>query len=299
MNTILCSCVLDGITVERVVRNEVLVMPDMHIHPEYEIYYMFNGERYYFIEDKTYRIRKGTLVLIDSMYIHKTSELGKDFHDRFLIELNLEPFSTFFQSITGMGLAEFFSRYSCVLELDEQTQEWIELRFNDIMEESERKLDNYNILIMLKITEILLLVSRLHSERLIPPNLSMSNKTKHQMINEIAAYITQGDVRVKTLDDICHRFFISKSYLCRIFKEVTSFTIQDYVNINCVKRAQKLLEDNDLTVAEISEKLGYNSATYFARVFKKYTETTPLKYRKKQHIIKQKVRNRLPDSQGE
>jgi YesN/AraC family two-component response regulator len=293
MNTILCECVLDGITLERVVRNEALVMPEMHIHPEFEIYYMFNGERYYFIENKTYRIRKGSLVLIDSMHIHKTSELGKNFHDRFLIELNHEPFSSFFQNITGMSLAEYFARYSCVLELDEQTQGWIERRFNDIMEEAEKKLDGYHILIMMKITEILLLVRRLHSDMLIPPNLSMSDKSKHQMINEIAAYITQGEIRVKSLDDICRRFFISKSYLCRIFKEVTGFTIQDYINIHCVKKAQQLLEQNDLSVAHISEILGYNSATYFARVFKKYTETTPLKYRKKQHIIKQKVRNRL------
>jgi len=292
MNTILCECVLDGITLERVVRNEELVMPDIHIHPEYEIYYMFNGERYYFIENKTYRIRKGSLVLINSMHIHKTSKLGKDFHDRFLIEINPEPFSTFFQNISGMSLADFFARYSCVLELDEQTQEWVERRFNDIMEEAEKKLDNYHLMIMMKITEILLLVRRFHSDRLIPPNLSMSDKAKHQMINEIAAYITQDEIRVKSLDDISRRFFISKSYLCRIFKEVTGFTIQDYVNIHCVKKAQQLLEQSNLSIAEISHKLGYSSLTYFTRVFKKYTETTPLKYRKKQHMIKQKVRNK-------
>lgn len=292
MNTKLCECVLDGITLERVVRNEEIVMPDMHIHPEFEIYYMFNGERYYFIENKTYHVRKGSLVLIDSMHIHKTSELGKDFHDRFLIELNIEPFSSFFQNISGMSLAEFFARYSCVLELDEQSQDWIERRFYDIMEESKKKFDDYPVLIMMKITEILLLVRRFHSNRLIPPNLSMSDKSKHQLINEIAAFITQGEIRVKSLDDICSRFFISKSYLCRIFKEVTGFTIQDYVNIHCIKKAQQLLEQNDLSVADISETLGYNSVTYFERVFKKYTETTPLKYRKKLRIIKQKVRNK-------
>jgi YesN/AraC family two-component response regulator len=226
------------------------------------------------------------------MHIHKTSELGKDFHDRFLIELNDEPFSSFFLNISGMSLAEFFDRYSCVLELDEQAQDWIERRFNDIMEESEKKLDNYPVFIMMKITEILLFVRRFHSDRLIPPNLSMSNKAKHQMINEIAAFVTQGEIRLKSLDDICNRFFISKSYLCRIFKEITGFTIQNYVNIHCVKKAQLLLEKNGLSIADISECLGYSSVTYFERVFKKYTETTPLKYREKLRIIKQKVRNK-------
>jgi AraC-like DNA-binding protein len=292
MNTKICECVLDGITLERVVRNEGIVMQDMHFHPEFEIYYMFNGERYYFIENKTYRVRKGSLVLIDSMHIHKTSVLGNDFHDRFLIELNSEPFCSFFQGVSGMSLAEFFTKYSCVLELDEQTQEWIERRFNDIMEEAEKKLENYSVFIMLKITEILLFVRRFYCDGHIPPNLSMSDKAKHQMINEIAAFITQGEVKVKSLDDITRRFFISKSYLCRIFKEVTGFTVQDYVNIHCVKKAQQLLEQNAMSIADISESLGYNSVTYFERVFKKYTETTPLKYRKKMLIIKQKVRNK-------
>jgi AraC-like DNA-binding protein len=291
MNTKICECVLDGITLERVVRNEELVMTDMHFHPEFEIYYMFNGERYYFIENKTYHIRKGCLVLIDSMHIHKTSVLGNDYHDRFLIELNAEPFSSFFQNISGISLAEFFARYSCVIELDEQARNWIERCFNDIMDESEKKLDNYPTFIMMKIAEILLFVRRFHTGRFIPPNLSMSDKAKHQMINEIAAFITQNDVRVKSLDDICNRFYISKSYLCRIFKEVTGFTVQDYVNIHCVKKAQQLLESNDLSIADISHILGYNSLTYFGRVFKKYTETTPLKYRKKLRIIKQKARN--------
>jgi AraC-like DNA-binding protein len=292
MNRTIFECVLDGITLERVVRSEGLVMQDMHFHPEFEIYYMFSGERYYFIENKTYRVRKGSLVLIDSMHIHKTSVLGKEFHDRFLIELNAEPFSSFFQNISGMSLAEFFARYSGVLELDEQTQDWIERRFNDIMEEAEKKLDNYPVFIMMKITEILLFVRRFHCDGLIPPNLSMSDKAKHRMINEIATFITQGEVKVKSLDDISRRFFISKSYLCRIFKEVTGFTVQDYVNIHCVKKAQQLLEQNGLSVADISKSLGYNSVTYFERVFKKYTETTPLKYRKKLRIIKQKVRNK-------
>ncbi len=292
MNKKIFECVLDGITIDRYVRSESLVMPDMHFHPEFEIYYMFNGERYYFIENKTYPVRKGSLVLIDSMQIHKTSVLGKDFHDRFLIELNNEPFSSFFQNISGMSVAEFFAEYSCVMELDEQTQHWIECRLNDIMDEAEKKLENYSMFIMLKIAEILLFVRRFHRDRLIPASLSMSKKSKHHVINEIAAYITKGDIKVKSLDEISRHFFISKSYLCRIFKEVTGFTVQDYINIHCVKKAQQLLEQNDLSIADISKNLGFTSVTYFERVFKKYTEATPFQYRKKHRIINQKIRKK-------
>ncbi len=292
MNNKLFECVLDGITMERIVRNEELVMPGMHFHPEYEIYYMFNGERYYFIENKTYHIRKGNLVLIDSMQIHKTSVLGQDFHDRFLIELNAEPFSTFFQNISGMSIAEFFVENACVMELDEQTLNQVESCFNEIIEEGKGKLENYSTFIMLKITEILLLAQRFHHNKIPPANISMSNKSKHHLINEVLAYINQGSMHAKTLDDISKHFYISKSYLCRTFKDVTGFTVQEYINISCVKIAQQLLEQNDLRISQIAHRLGFSSITYFERVFQKYTETTPLKYRKKQRIVKEKVRNK-------
>lgn len=64
MNKILIETSMDGISMDRIIRNTEFTMATGHFHDEYEIYYLMEGERYYFIENKTYHIHKGSLVLI-------------------------------------------------------------------------------------------------------------------------------------------------------------------------------------------------------------------------------------------
>ena len=74
---------------------------------------------------------------------------------------------------------------------------------------------------------------------------------------------------------------MSKSYLCRVFREVTNFTISEYVNLYRIAQSKILLLEENRTVAEVAAMLGYDSLTYFERVFKKNLSLTPLQYRKK------------------
>lgn len=51
------------------------IMVNSHYHEDnYEIFYLIDGERYYFLKDRTYHIKKGDLVLIDRNEIHKSSQ---------------------------------------------------------------------------------------------------------------------------------------------------------------------------------------------------------------------------------
>jgi len=53
----------------------------------------------------------------------------------------------------------------------------------------------------------------------------------------------------------------------------------EYINEYRIKQAMRLLEETDLPVTEVCLECGYNNLGNFLRAFKKYTETTPLKYR--------------------
>ena len=68
-------------------------------------------------------------------------------------------------------------------------------------------------------------------------------------------------------------------YLALGFRGVTGFTINDYLNVNRIKKAHRLLLETDDSITSIAEQLGYENITYFERVFKKYRNMTPLKYR--------------------
>ena len=69
------------------------------------------------------------------------------------------------------------------------------------------------------------------------------------------------------------------SHLSRKFKEETKMTITTYQQMLRIKQAKHLLKTEDLTIEEIAWIIGYDDPSYFARVFKKETGSTPSHYR--------------------
>ncbi|MDF2879370.1 MAG: transcriptional regulator, AraC family [Clostridia bacterium] len=292
MNRIVSSGMVDGLVIDRVIRDQEFTMPTKHFHSEYEIYYLLEGSRYYFIENETYLIKKGSLVLIKPHQIHKTGSSGNSYHDRILLELNDAPFTSFFSSLSHLSIKEFFAEHAGVLELDETAQNYVESLLFDILEETHKKVLNYEAMVTLKLSELLLYTIRFKNEKSKLPKAATANTAKHNKVHEVAHYIAENYSKANSLDDLSRRFYVSKCYLSRIFKEVTGFTLNEYINIHRIKQAQELLVNSNYNITEIAETLGYDSITYFERVFKKYAETSPLKYRKKFLLINQKTRER-------
>ena len=65
------------------------------------------------------------------------------------------------------------------------------------------------------------------------------------------------------------------------FKLETGLTLIDYLNKYRIQQAMGMLENGDVKIYEISEKVGFASSQYFSKVFKKYTALTPIEYRKR------------------
>ena len=106
------------------------------------------------------------------------------------------------------------------------------------------------------------------------------SSSKYKTIYAVADYISENFDRQLSLDNLAGQFFISKYYLSRTFKEITGYGINEYINIHRIQRAKRLLEETDMSISEISIALGYESMTYFEKIFKTYMTLSPLKYRK-------------------
>ena len=76
---------------------------------------------------------------------------------------------------------------------------------------------------------------------------------------------------------MCH---MSKSRFEHIFKDIMGVAPGRYIIMSRVNSAKGLLENTNLSNWEIAERLGFDDANYFARVFKKYTGITPGAWRK-------------------
>jgi AraC-like DNA-binding protein len=73
---------------------------------------------------------------------------------------------------------------------------------------------------------------------------------------------------------------LSESHFMRMFKQVTGQSFVTYLNHFRVAKAERLLATTDLSVAEISQAVGFCDQSYFGLVFRHFTHLTPLQYRR-------------------
>jgi len=82
-----------------------------------------------------------------------------------------------------------------------------------------------------------------------------------------------------SLGEVCDQLKITEEYLIRLFKRHMNMTPMRYLNNLKMETATSLLLNSDLSVKEISWKLGFSSPYHFSRNFKAYSACTPTDYR--------------------
>ena len=82
------------------------------------------------------------------------------------------------------------------------------------------------------------------------------------------------------IDSLASMTGVSADYFTKMFKDSIGKTPIDYINSLRVNLSMRLLADGDLSMAEISDAVGFCNANYFHKIFKQYRNTSPLAYRK-------------------
>ena len=280
MERVVFSESMEGLVIDRVVRDQEYSMTMKHFHDTYELYFLLEGERYYFIEKETYRVSKGDVVLINRQQVHKTSQAGDGRHDRILLQLNGRVLEPWLKRVGLTSLEKMFGDYYGIVRLSESERGEMEGLLFGLQEELGRHRERYDLMVMFKLCEILLMVYRSRKKAVVGDVLPTVQTPKHGKVQEVAEYLTCRCETEESLEELAARFFISKSYLSRIFREVTGFSVNEFRNLARIRKARELLANSEYSVTEISEILGFESVTYFERVFKKHGDVTPLKYRK-------------------
>ena len=98
-------------------------------------------------------------------------------------------------------------------------------------------------------------------------------------VSPILDYIRDNLAEPLTLDQIAGQFYISKHYLCRIFKAATGFSVMEYIIYSRVLRARQLLQEG-CSVQEAGELSGFSDNSHFIRTFGHLTGLTPGRYAK-------------------
>lgn len=102
------------------------------------------------------------------------------------------------------------------------------------------------------------------------------------------SYIQEHVEERLTLNDVSAAVHISPNYLSYLFMRQLSVGFVDCVNQMKMKRACELLETGNHLIYEVANRLGYENAYYFSKVFRKYMGCMPKEYRARGRMEKGK-----------
>jgi len=191
----------------------------------------------------------------------------------------LNPWSIYWMHFDGIIAQSMFDRYSSSLhnyEIVPFDSSRIE-QFNQIFQ----ILSSDYVMPRLEYANILglnLLTSLVYLEI----DRSLQVNDRNDLVDDIIDFLTKNLDKSLKSEDIAKKFNYSSSYLFNLFKKRTGYSLIHFFNLKKSQKACEYLNYTDLSVKEISFKMGFQDPLYFSRLFKRYIGVSPKAYKTKQ-----------------
>ena len=262
--------------IERVKVSTPWSMQNYHYHDYIELYYLYSGSRHYFINDKVHKVVAGELVTVCPYDIHATAASEEREYERVLISFGRDFFDSFGDGYAS-ELFAFLTEGSRVIRFTPKERAWIEGMLDYITDKGREFDMGADLFIKNSLACILLLLNKKTArEEDVPAKMSDGAL----LVSRVSGYVNKNFAEQLTLSALSERFFVSPSYLSRLFGRITGTTLTEYINAVRIKEAKGLISSTTLSVAQVAERTGFSSLTHFERVFKKIARMTPIDFRK-------------------
>jgi AraC-like DNA-binding protein len=107
----------------------------------------------------------------------------------------------------------------------------------------------------------------------------LRRREQAQRLGALVDYLNNNYCEKITVPQAAAMVGMSKSHFMRFFKQATGMTFVDYLTHLRISKARQLLRDKNLTIAEISNRVGFTDQSYFDRRFKEHFGKSPREYR--------------------
>lgn len=113
--------------------------------------------------------------------------------------------------------------------------------------------------------------------------------TQEARLKHVLDYIDENYSYQITLSNLADCLGMSPCYFTSFFTTVLHRSPINYLNYYRIEKACSLLLNTDSPITDIAFKTGFNSSSYFVKIFKTYKGITPKQYRQKSNIIPPEV----------
>ncbi|NOU69674.1 helix-turn-helix domain-containing protein [Paenibacillus sp. LMG 31461] len=107
----------------------------------------------------------------------------------------------------------------------------------------------------------------------------INNGSKRREIVEAQTYVLEHMHEKISMSTVAQRLHLNAAYFSRLFKKETSENFMDYVLRLKMEKACEYLDHSDVSIDQISERLGFESKSYFIRTFRRLIGTQPAVWR--------------------
>ena len=253
------------------------IMGDYHFHDEYEIYLTMTDNIKIYINGKTYHANRGSLVVYNHQDMHRVVIPADVEYERYVVHFKPEYINDLSQPDVDL-LDCFLNRdidFCPVIQLDDNQLDYLLGLLNKSLQHYTTPTYGSSIYNKIILTEILLFINPLY-RTIVSPVIASKGYTN---VQPILKYIHENLNTPLTVESITSKFYLSSHHLEFLFKKVTGMSINQYIIYRRILNAKQLLQQG-ISVTQVSEAVGFNSASHFIRTFKTQVGTTPKQYAK-------------------
>ena len=247
-----------------------------HFHPEFEITFIEapNGTRR--VGNHIGDFEGSDLVFIGSNIPHLNFDYGiKSDYEKVVLQIKEDFFKNDFSTTPELAeIQQLFENSKKVICFHGETKNRVGKRLKEIS-----RLSNFDqfmeVLSLLQILASSNEITFLHEK----PFENLYNNKEQLRLKVVYMFIETNYQRAISIDEIAKVTHLSNAAFCRYFKKMTRLTFTEFLNQFRIEQAKILLK-SDKNVTEASFECGFESLSYFNRIFKKVVGINPMQFKK-------------------
>lgn len=241
---------------------------EYHYHDFHKVIVFLSGKAAYHIEGKSYYLNPWDILLVDRYAIHKPEIDASMPYERFILwirsDIAQESLTRCFQKANDRSFN--------LVRLKPQLQEKLKEILYDLEESLQSKEFGKEILSDALFCQFMVYLNRIFlDKKYIPDQKSYSCDSQ---VESLLKYINQNLEKDLSIETLAQKYFLSKYYMMRRFKEETGYTIHNYIVSKRLFLARSLIGEG-MPVTKAAAKSGFRDYTSFVRAYKKQFQTTP------------------------
>ncbi|GAB1159664.1 hypothetical protein YWY31_56890 [Paenibacillus illinoisensis] len=259
-----------------------------HAHAQMEVTYIHDGYGQLITEGQAFPLKPGTLMIFRPFQLHQVQIQVTDEHPfvRSVLMYDLDVLKEtwryftathhFVQELLGQPtpIAPFTLPSSSMLV--QFMEQFAQIHLNGLHGEGEEETARLFLLNLLVQIQYICEEDKHARSQSVRPTF---NSLLHPHAEAIMKWIEEHYHEPFQLKDLAAELHMSLYHLSHVFKKATGTTIVAYTQATRIRHACVLLARNSYSVPEIGHRVGMSTPSYFCKVFRSVTGTTPHQYR--------------------